>query len=407
MLLSIKIALKSLKAHKLRTVLAMLGIFLGALALTGVQHISLAMVKKAEQETEKLGPNLLMARSGSVRMRRSGSARVSNEARNFTLADAKAVIYGLPSALAGSPFVSTTMPIRHGNRKTNCQLTAVTPEYSRVRSFKPEYGRFLTQKHVDDLAMVCVLGKTIAERLFGRPEAAVGESVLFYRAECRVIGVMETKGSDITGANQDEQVFVPVTTYMRRFANQDWISGVYVQLAPRADPDQAKSAAEEILRARHKIGPGQEDDFTVMTAKETMQLQKQALDLVRTLGLISSSVSFAVGGLGVLSIMVLLVHARRLEIGIRRSVGARRRDIVGQFLLEAGLLSGIGGALGVAGALVLVVVVYAAADFPLTFDPQLVFLALCGSALLGVAAGAYPAWKASRIEILEVLKNKE
>jgi putative ABC transport system permease protein len=406
MFFDLKIALSSLKAHRLRTILAMVGVFLGALALTGVQHISLGMLRKAQVETAKLGTNLFIARSGQVSFRRTGEARVRNEARTFSLADARALMNTLPSARLGAPFVSQTMPIRAGDIKIPSQLVATWPTYPGVRNFVPEYGRFFNWEEEDRRAKVCVLGRKIAERLFGRPEAALGREVFFFRAGARVIGVMEEKGADITGTDQDEQVFVPLSTFMRRLANQDWISGVYLQLASPGDYARAKKAAEHVLRRRHRIGTGQKDDFSVLTAQDTMKVQQQALDLVQTLGMISSSVSFAVGGLGILSIMILLVRTRRLEIGIRRAVGARRRDIMRQFILEAGLMAGIGGGLGVVAAAGLVLIVYKVGQMPVVYDPLLILGPLAGSVLLGLAAGAYPAWQAAHVEVLDVLRNE-
>ncbi len=405
MFFSLKIALASLRAHKLRAVLAMLGVFLGTLALMGVQHVSQSMVRKAELEVEKLGPGLFIARSGQVRFRRGGEIGVSPGARNFTLADARALMAGVPSVLAGAPFVEQTISLRSGNRKVPAQLVATLPAYTGVRSISPDIGRFFTEREVEERAMVVVLGRAIAERLFGSAQAAVGRQVLYFRAGLRVIGVMEPKGRDLGGTDQDEQVFMPLSTYLRRAANQDWISGVYLQLAQGADVELATQSAATILRQRHSLGPGQADDFSLLTARETMRLQQQALDLVQTLGLISSSVSFAVGGLGILSIMVLLVRQRRVEIGIRRALGARRRDIIRQFLFEAGLMSALGGAAGVVAALALVTVVYRLGDFPYIYDPALVLGSLAGSGLLGLAAGSYPARQAAAIEILDVLRG--
>ncbi|MEW5774966.1 MAG: ABC transporter permease [Thermodesulfobacteriota bacterium] len=403
---SLRIALASLATHKLRAALAMLGVFLGALALTGVQHMSLAMVRKAEAEVEKLGPNLFMARAGQLRFRRAGVG-VGAEPRTFTLRDARALATGMPAALNSAPFAARNMPVRRGDTKVLCQLVGTVPDYQQVRSFRPELGRFFTEQEAADAAKVCVLGRTVAERLFRRPEAALGQEVYFFRAALTVVGVMEAKGADIAGTDQDEQAFAPLATFMRRMANQDWISGVYLELAPGADPEAAKDTALAILRARHNIPPGGKDDFAVLTAKDTIQLQKQALDLVGVLGLISSSVSFAVGGLGILSIMILLVRARRLEIGVRRAVGARRSDIMLQFVFEAGLLSGAGGLAGVAASLALVSVVYALGGFPPTYNPMVITGTLAGSAALGLAAGLYPAWQASRLDILHVLRSQE
>ena len=251
-----------------------------------------------------------------------------------------------------------------------------------------------------------MLGASIARRLFGDGQAALGQMVMLPRAGLRVIGVMEPKGADIAGTDQDEQVFVPLSTYMRRLANQDWITGVYLQLADSQAIEGARQAAATILRRRHSIDAGEDDDFTLLAAQDTMQVQRDALALVQTLGLLSSSISFAVGGLGILSIMVLLVRTRRLEIGVRRAVGAKRRDIVRQFMFEAGLMAGIGGGLGVLSSLLLVLVVCRVGEMPLAYDPLLIVSSLLGSLLLGLAAGAYPAWQAAHVEILQVLRSE-
>lgn len=405
---SLRIALSSLSTHKARAVMAMLGVFVGALALTGVQHASKAMVVKAEQEVEKLGPNLFVARAGQINVRRSGSARaVGEDQATFTLASAQAVLSGEPMALGGAPFVTKNMPVRQGSVKILCRLVGTEPQYTGIRNFRPVLGRFFTPEEVESRAKVCVLGNKIATRLFGDPEAALGKRVLFFRAAVTVIGVMEAKGADITGEDQDEQVFTPITTFLRRFSNQDWITGVYVRLAENADPEQVKKNVAAILRRQHGILPGEDDDFSLLTAKDTIELQRQALDLVGTLGLISSSVSFAVGGLGIWSVMVLLVRARRLEIGVRRAVGASRQAIVGQFLAEAGLLAGVGGALGVFAAMILGFSLYLLDLFPLVLEPVLVVSTLAGSVALGVAAGIIPAWNASRYQVLDVLKSYE
>lgn len=405
MFLFARIALASLRAHRLRTVLAMLGVFLGALALTGVQHVSLAMVRKAELEVERFGPNLLTAQSGQVRFSRTGSVRQDGAAKTFTLADAEALATGLPGVLAWAPFAGTVMPIRAADVKVSSRLVATWPSYTHVRSFGPELGRFFTWEEEERRDKVVVLGRKIAERLFVRAEDAVGRQVFFFRAAFRVVGVMEEKGRDLAGDDQDEQVFMPLSTYMRRAANQDWILGTYMQLAPGVDGEALKESARSVLRGRRGASSAG-DDFSVITAKESIKLQRQALDLVFTLGVISSSISFAVGGLGILSIMILLVRARRLEIGVRRALGARRRDIVRQFLLEAGMMSAAGGGLGVAASLLLTGGLAVAGVFPFVLDPFLVAGALAGSALVGVAAGAYPAAQAADLVILEVLREQ-
>ncbi|WP_272698757.1 ABC transporter permease [Desulfovibrio sp. Fe33] len=403
--LNLTIAVSSLSAHKLRAVLAMLGVFLGALAFTGVQHVSKIMVRQAEMETEKLGPNLYAVLAGAVRFTRGGAMRISGGSRNFVLSDAQALIDSVPSVVDGTPFVTTTMTVRGGGNAVDAQIMACWPSYQEIRSFHPDTGRFFSWREVEDRAKVCVLGRKIAQRLYGRPEAAVGRDLYMFRASFRVIGVMEEKGRDVSGTDQDETLLLPLTTYMRRASNQQWLSGVYLRLAKDAGLDMVNESVNAIMRERHRIDPGEDDDFSSMSAADAIKLQRQALDLMTTLGGITSTISFAVGGMGILSIMILVVRSRRVEIGVRRAVGGRRRDIVRQFLFESGLMAAVGGGLGVAVTVILVLVGCTLADLPVIIDPASLATTLIGSCLLGVAAGAYPAWQAANIEILDVLRS--
>jgi len=404
-MVNLHIAYSSLLARKLRTVLAMLGVFLGALAFTGVQTVSDIMVRNAEMQAEAMGPNLMSVVSGRVRFRRSGSVGVKDFNTNFKLPDAVAIMENVPGVAAGAPYISTVMPVRGADRVTDARIMATWPEYQQVRSFRPEFGRFFTKAEEQSRAKVVVLGREIADRVFGGPNQALGREVRIYRASFRVVGVMEVKGQDLSGENQDEQVFMPLSTYMRRAANVDWLSGVNLSMVDGVDFDRARRSIEALMRQRHRIRPGQPDDFDMLLARDAIKLQREALDLMQTLGVISSTISFAVGGMGILSIMILMVRARRVEIGVRRAVGGKRSDIVRQFMFEAGLLSAVGGAGGVTLCLVLVLAFAAFTPFPLVLDPLIFGATLLGSGLLGLFAGSYPAYQASRIEILDVLKT--
>lgn len=404
--LNLRIALSSLATHKLRAILAMLGVFLGALAFTGVQHVSMMMAKAAEVEVEKLGPNLYAVMAGKVRFSRRGNGiRVRGNFMNFKVSDAIACINGTPSIIDGTPFVSASMPVRGNGTTLTATIMASWSNYPDLRSFHPDIGRFFTADDVAGSAKVVTLGRKVAERLFGQPELALGRTVFIYRAAFKVIGVMEPKGRDLSGDDQDEIVFMPLPTYMRRASNQNWINGVFLRAAKGADPAAIRESLDHVMRKRHKLGPDDPPDFTVLSAKDAIKLQQQALDLVQTLGGITATVSFGVGGLGILSIMVLVVRARRVEIGVRRAVGATRSDIVRQFLLEAALMSGAGGLAGVLLCVIMVLVVSAAASFPVVIDMAVLVGTLLGASLLGVGAGAYPAARAAQVEVLDVLKE--
>ncbi len=403
--LNLSIAIASLSAHKVRAVLAMLGVFLGALAFTGVQHVSAIMVRKAVMETEKLGPNLYAVVAGQIRFRRSGGVRVRGNRTNFRVADARAVMDGVPSVLSGTPFANADQLLKAEGNALDTRVYGTWPTWPEVRSVTVAQGRFFTEQELEARAMVCVLGPTVAERLFGTAQSALGKIMHIYRAPFRIIGILEPKGRDLVGDNQDEFVFMPLTTFMRRASNVDYVDGVFLRLAKDADIKMVADAARHIMRQRHRLGKGQPDDFSLLAARDTIRLQQQALDLMSTLGVITSVVSFGVGGMGILSIMILVVRARRVEIGIRRAVGGTRGDIVRQFLFEAGVMAGTGGACGALATVALVVGLHEFAALPLIIQPVNLGLTLLGSCVLGLAAGAYPAWQAAHIEILDVLKS--
>ncbi len=404
---SLLIALRALAVHKLRTVLAMLGIFLGALALTGVLHISTSLALKAQEETAKFGPNLIQAMAARIRFTTGEQTGTRGVATTFKIDDAVYLRDKMPMVERGVPYAEDSPAIRAGNAVVSCRLIATWPDYPLVRASRTEFGRFFTQAEEDSRAKVCVLGAVIADRLFNGREIALGKTVYMNNAALTVIGVMEEKGQDVSGTNMDEMVFAPLSTYMRRLSNVDYIRGAYLNMRPGLDPDVAAEEIRVILRERHLIRDGGKDDFHVFSSKDATRFQQEALDLVWTLGLLSSSVSFAVGALGILSIMILMVRTRRLEIGIRRAVGASRRQIMFQFLLEAGFMSGTGGILGVLLAFGLISAAYGLGGLPAVYNPLLGVGVCIAATLLGVAAGAYPAWQASRGDILEILRSAE
>lgn len=304
-------------------------------------------------------------------------------------------------------YIAAAKGIRYGAIKSASQVLGVTASYAAVRSITLQDGRFFRADEDAALKMVCVLGHAIAERLFGNAMLATGNAVIIGDARLEVIGVAEEKGSDMGGTSFDEQVFVPLATYMRRLSDLDRISGIYMNLYAGSDTNTAMTAMEDILRKRHKIRSGAKDDFRVSAAQDATQLRNETLDLVSKLGILSAGISFAVGGLGIFSIMILMVRSRKVEIGVRRAVGASRKFIIRQFLTEAGLMSGIGGLGGIIVALGLVSVIYAIGGFPPVYNPLFCLGAALVSVAVGVAAGAWPAWQASKVEVLDVLKSWE
>lgn len=402
--LNLRIALRSLYSYRLRTSLAVLGVFLGTFSLILVSNLAGSLDRKGQMELDKLGKNFLAIRSGTV-LRIGHATRLFTEAANLSLDDAGAIADGAPFVTAVSPASFKPFPIRYKSVVlSSIMVTGASPNYPQVRNFYPATGTFLTEEDNQQLAGVAVIGKKIAEKLFGREEP-LGKTILVWRVPCRVIGVMEEKGVDASHVDQDNQIFIPINSFLRRFVNKDYVNYIFVQTSVSEALTPTKKQIEEILRLRHKIKPGQNDDFTVLDPKDLMTLKNQATAMITALGRISASVSFLIGAIGILSIMILIVNERRVEIGIRRAVGSRKRDIILQFLLESSFISFLGGLAGVFLGLLVSILVFSVTELPMSISPGGIILAFAASVAVGILAGIYPSKKATTIQPVDVIRS--
>jgi putative ABC transport system permease protein len=402
--LNLRIALRSLYSFKLRTSLAVLGVFLGTFSLILVSNLADSLARKGQIELDKLGKNLLAIRSGIV-LRPGPSLRLFTDAANLSLDDVRAISAGAPYVTAVSPASFKNFPIRYGGvTLSSILVTGASPNYPEVRNFYPSEGSFVSVEDDQQLARVAVIGKKIAEKLFGS-ENPLGKTILIWRVPCQVIGVMEEKGVDASNVDQDNQIFVPVNTFLRRFVNKDYVNYVFVQTADSEALIPAKAEIEQILRLRHHIKPGQKDDFTVLNPKDMLALKSQATAMITILGRISATVSFLIGAIGILSIMILIVNERRVEIGIRRAVGSRKRDIILQFLLESSFISFLGGLAGVVLGLLISVVIFTFSQLPFSISLGGLTLAFGASVVVGILAGIYPSQKATTIQPVDVIRS--
>lgn len=402
--LNLRIAMRSLTSHKLRTALAVLGVFLGTFSLIIVSNLSDSLVWKGELELEKLGKDLLVVRSGVVRRFGPGT-RLFSEAANLTLDDARAIAEGSPFVKATSPSSFKNFPVRYRNQVlASILVTGAAPNYPEVRNFFPQEGSFISREDNERLALVAVLGKKVAEKLFG-VENPLGEYILVWRVPCRVIGVMEEKGVDISNVDQDNQIFVPINSFLRRFVNRDYVNSIFVQCVDSESMAVAKKQTEEILRQRHQLRGTKREDFTVIDPKDVTALKTQATTMITVLGRISAVVSFVIGAIGILSIMILIVNERRVEIGIRRAVGSRKRDIVLQFLLESSFISFLGGCVGVLLGLGVSLLIFVLTQLPTCISPAGLAVSFAASVLVGILAGIYPSWKATAIQPVDVIRS--
>lgn len=402
--LNLRIAVRSLCNFRVRTLLAVFGVFLGTLSLIVVSNLSGALAKKTEAEIASLGRNLLIVRSGLV-MRFGPGTRLLSEATNLTRRDADALLRSSGGIEAVAPAGNKSFPVRYGNTVLAAVLvTGVTPNFTEVRNFKVTHGSFITEEDDRRMSKVAVLGSRVAEKLFGGADP-LGKYILIFRVPCRVVGVMESKGVDLSGIDQDNQIFVPLNTYLRRLVNKEFLNSIFVQAVDMPALPAAKTEIEEIIRKRHKLRPGQKNDFTVIDLKDVTALKTQAMSMITVLGRISAAVSFLIGGLGILSIMILIVNERKVEIGIRRAVGSRKRDIVLQFLLEASFVSFSGGAVGVVAGLIASAVIFSASGLPFNISPAGILLAFVASVAVGIAAGIYPSQRATKIQPVDIIRG--
>jgi putative ABC transport system permease protein len=403
-ILNLRIAIRSLLNFKLRTALAVLGVFLGTFSLIVVSNLSDSLSKKTEQEAENFGKNLLIVRSGIVR-KIGTSTRLLSEATTLTVDDASAIKYGSRLIHDMSPSGNKNFPVRYENNVLKSVLViGATPNYTEIRNFRVKEGRFITDDDNRSLNKVAVLGKKVVERLFG-DKNPIGKYILIWRVPCQIIGIMEEKGVDISGVDQDNQIFIPLNTYLRRFVNKDYVNNISVQVTEEAGIPVAKKEIEYILRNRHKIRDNQNDDFTVIDLKDVMELKTQAMSMIKVLGRVSAVVSFLIGGIGILSIMILIVNERRVEIGIRRAVGSRKRDIILQFLIESSFISFSGGTVGVVLSSLTSILIFLIANLPFSISASGHIVSFASTITVGILAGIYPSQKATRIQPVDVIRS--
>ncbi|MBA4391547.1 MAG: hypothetical protein C0399_11520 [Syntrophus sp. (in: bacteria)] len=399
----LKIAFQSLIIHKGRMVLALLGILFAVMSLVAFGNISSGMKMKVDEEISKFGKNLVIVRAGQVFAMGRGSSQFS-VSKTLKLVDAKKIKENLSGVAEVVPFFDITYPARYQDRTLKVSVVGAPDSMFRVRNVAIAFGRPLTEDDEMKVEKRVVIGYKVFENLFQSGDP-IGKYLLLFRVPTEVIGVMEEKGTDFTGQDQDLQVYVPLNTFMRRYSNVDHIKGIYIQAQEGMLLADMKTKLRGFLRKIHNLKKEQKDDFSIFTMDDLLRTREEGIRLVSVLTIIVSTVSFLIGGLGIFAIMLLSVSERKLEIGIRRVVGSRKRDIIFQFLTESVIIALVGGVFGIAAGFVITIIVDYIGDFPLVLSGRNIIITLIISTVVGMLAGIYPAIQGTKYEPVKVLNS--
>jgi len=404
-LITIRLALRALIRNKTRSLLTALGIIIGIAAVIAVVAVGQGASVTMRAQISSMGNNLVMIFPGSQKA--GGFHGGAGTQQNLTAEDGDAILAECPLVAAVTPIVRSGAQCVYKENNWATSVQGVNIQYQEIRGWDVESGSFFTEADVRGAARVCVIGKTVADQLF-QGEDPVGKTLRIRNMPFRVAGVMTAKGSAAWGQDQDDTIIAPWTTVRRVLQNSAFnnVGQVMISLTSMDNLEQAKREISEILRQRHRLNERADDDFTITDMTEVTKMITSVSSMMTMLLTVIASISLLVGGIGIMNIMLVAVSERTREIGLRLAIGARRRDILMQFLVEAITLSGTGGIIGIGLGITAASVLAKTYHWPVMISPASVLIALVFSAGVGIFFGFYPAWRAARLNPIDSLRRE-
>jgi len=397
----LKIAIRALTRNKMRSALTMLGIIIGVGAVIATVGVGQGASQKVQDQIASMGTNMLYISAGSVN--RGGLHIGIGATKSLTQEDLKAIQEQIPTVAKAAPGSTASQQIVSDNQNWNTRVTGTEPQYFEIRDWPIASGSSFTEDDVNRAADVVVLGETVRQNLFGASDA-IGQTIRIGSLPFRIVGVLAPKGSSGMGQDQDDSVYIPITTLQKKISGQNWLQYIMVSAVSQPASYAAQGQITALLRERHQIRAGQDDDFSVRNLADIAELADQSSQVMTLLLASIAGVSLIVGGIGIMNIMLVSVTERTREIGIRMAIGATESDVQRQFLTESVVLSIAGGAIGILFGVAASLVVTKVLGWPVLVSMMAVVAAVVFSMATGVFFGFYPARKAARLDPIEALR---
>jgi putative ABC transport system permease protein len=397
----LRIALRALARNKMRSILTMLGIIIGVGAVIATVGVGQGAQQQVQNNIASMGTNLVFVSAGSVN--RGGLRLGGGATKTLTYDDMKAIVQESPAVASAAPGSSASAQVVFDNNNWYTRVNGTEPQYFDIRAWPMASGASFTEDDVRTSADVAVLGETVRQNLFGSADP-VGQTVRIGNLPFQVVGVLVPKGQSGMGADQDDAIYVPITTLQKKITGQPWLQYIMVSAVSQPASYAAQNQITALLRDRHRIRPGQDDDFQVRNLADVAQLADQSSQIMTLLLASIASVSLIVGGIGIMNIMLVSVTERTREIGIRIAIGAQEADVLKQFLSEAVVMSLIGGAIGILLGAGSSLGISRVLHWPISISPLAVVAAAVFSTMVGVFFGYYPARKAAQLDPIEALR---